>query len=108
VRLDVEPTADSWRTVARLIDAQEGGCGFVLEKIDALGMLRNLLADGIEVRLPTEKVEPITIPVAIEAGTKVAGSRLDVHVKLGELVIRSDALWLGANVRAGAAASSGP
>ena len=107
VKLKVEPSAESWAAVQKILDAQEGVCGFVLDKVDIKGVLEGLVAKGFDVRLPTEKIKPMAIPVGIAPTMTVRGEPITIAVKIGHLAITEHMIWLGADVNLGPAAKSG-
>jgi len=98
IRIEVVPSADSWAAVQQILDAQEGLCGFVVDKVDILGVLESLLAKGFSVRLPTEKIEPVAVPVGIAPTMTVRDQEVTIAVKVGQLAITDHMLWLGADV----------
>jgi len=104
VRLEVEPSAQSWASVQALLDEKGGVCGFVLDKVDIPKVIRENLGKGFTVRLPVEKLKPVAVPVGIEQQVAVAGRPLTLGVAVGGLAITEQTIWLGANVRVGAAA----
>jgi hypothetical protein len=98
VRLHIQPSAASWRAVASILDEKKGACGFVLEKIDVLALLRDLVRKGIRVRLPTEKIPTLTIPIGIEPTIAMRGQPVTLAIRVGGLAITESDLWLGAFV----------
>jgi hypothetical protein len=98
VRLEVEPSEKSWAAVQKLLDEKEGVCGFLVDKIDITKVVRDALAKGFTVRLPTEKLKPVAVPVGIEPQIAVAGKTLSFAVELGGLAVTEHVLWIGANV----------
>jgi hypothetical protein len=108
VRLEVEPSQESWATVQRLLDEKEGVCGFLVDKIDITKVVRDALAKGFSVRLPTEKLKPVAVPVGIEPQIAVAGQTLSFAVGLGGLAVTEHMLWIGANVAVTRAAAAPP
>jgi hypothetical protein len=99
VRLEVEPSHGSWAEVQKLLDEKEGVCGFLVDKIDITKIVRDSLAKGFSVRLPTEKLKPVAVPVGIEPQIAVAGKTVAFAVELGGLAITEQVLWIGANVK---------
>jgi hypothetical protein len=99
VRLEVEPSKESWAEVQKLLDEKEGVCGFLVDKIDITKVVRDSLAKGFSVRLPVEKLKPVAVPVGIEPQIAVAGKTLSFAVELGGLAITEHVLWIGANVK---------
>lgn len=108
VRLEVEPSKESWATVQKLLDEKEGVCGFLVDKIDINQVVRDSLAKGFNVRLPTEKLRPVAVPVGIEPQIAVAGKTLSFAVELGGLAITEHVLWIGANVKVTGPAPAAP
>jgi hypothetical protein len=98
VRLRIAPSPESWREVAGILDDEEGLCGFVLDKSDLLEKLKQELDEGIEVRLPTEKLEAVTMPVAVESRLNLRGHEVDLAVRLSDFEVSADDVWLGATV----------
>jgi len=82
----------------KILDDKEGVCGYVVDKVNILKIVEGLINKGFNVRLPTEKIKPMAVPVGIEPSMKVQGRQVDLAIKLGELAITNDMIWLGANV----------
>lgn len=101
LNLKVEPSAESWAAVQKILDDQEGVCGFVLGKVDIRGVLEGLIGKGFNVRLPTEKIKPVAVPVGIAPTMTVRGEPVTIGVKVAELAITKDMIWLGADVTLG-------
>jgi hypothetical protein len=118
INLKVDPSDESWASVQKILDDQEGICGYVVDKVNILKIVQGLIDKGFNVRLPTEKIKPMAIPVGIEPSMNVKGRQVDLGIKVGELAITNDMIWLGAHVSvdvgeagsaaAGAAASPSP
>ena len=98
VNLKVKPSEASWGAVQKLLDEKTGVCGYVVEKVDVLGIVQKLIDKGFNVRLPTEKIKPMAVPVGIEPTMEVRGQTVELAIKLGELAITEHMIWLGANV----------
>lgn len=98
INLKVEPSAESWAAVQRILDSKEGLCGFVLGKVDIKGVVEGLLRKGFDVRLPTEKIRPVTIPVGLAPSLTVRDHPITVDLKVGGLAITEHMIWLGADV----------
>ena len=49
-------------------------------------------------RLPTEKIKPVAIPVGIEPSMKVKGQEVELGIKVGQLAITEKMIWLGADI----------
>jgi len=106
VKLRVEPSQESWAAVQKILDDQEGLCGFVLDKVDIAGVLQGLVAKGFDVRLPTDKIRPVAIPVGIAETMTVRGQPVTVAATLGSLAITEHMVWLGADVALGSAGAA--
>jgi len=98
VNLKVEPSPESWAAVQKILDSQGGVCGFVVDKVDIKGVLEGLVGKGFNVRLPTEKIKPMAIPVGISPTMTVRGEPLTIGVRVGDLAITEHMIWLGADV----------
>ena len=103
VNLKVEPSAESWAAVQAILDSKGGTCGFVVDKVDIRGVLEGLIGKGFNVRLPTEKVKPMAIPVGIAPTMKVGEKTVRIEVALNHLKITEHMIWLGADVNVGEA-----
>lgn len=99
IRLNVQPSAESWAAVQKLLDEKTGVCGYVVEKVNVLKIVQGLIDRGFNVRLPTEKIKPMAIPVGIEPTMQVRGKPVELAIKVGELAITERMIWLGADVR---------
>lgn len=103
VKLKVEPSAESWAAVQKILDDQGGVCGFVVDKVNIAAVLEGLVGKGFDVRLPTEKIKPMAIPVGIAPTMTVRGEPITIAVKVGSLAITEYMIWLGADVDLGPA-----
>lgn len=98
VRLRVNPSAESWAAVDRILGEKEGLCGYVVDKVDVRGLVQRLVDKGFNVRLPTEKIKPLAVPVGIEPTMEVRGQPVALGIKLADLAITEQMIWLGAKV----------
>jgi len=99
VNLKVQPSAESWAAVQKILDEKQGVCGYVVEKVNVLKIVQGLIDRGFNVRLPTEKIKPMAVPVGIEPTMQVRGQPVELAIKVGELAITERMIWLGADVR---------
>jgi hypothetical protein len=99
VNLKVQPSAESWAAVQKILDEKTGVCGYVVEKVNVLKIVQGLIDRGFNVRLPTEKIKPMAIPVGIEPTMQVRGQPVELAIKVGELAVTEKMIWLGADVR---------
>ena len=107
VNLKVQPSAESWAAVQKILDEKTGVCGYVVEKVNVLKIVQGLIDRGFNVRLPTEKIKPMAIPVGIEPTMQVRGQPVELAIKVGELAITEKMIWLGADVQRGDAGARG-
>jgi hypothetical protein len=98
VRLKVVPSEESWKAVDAILEQKEGLCGYVVDKVDVRGIVQRLVDKGFNVRLPTEKIKPMAVPVGIQPTMEVRGQPVALGIKLGELAITEQMIWLGARV----------
>ena len=98
VNIKVQPSDASWQKVREIIESKGGLCGFVVDKVDIPGILGNLVGKGFNVRLPTEKIKPMAIPVGIEPNVTIRGREVRLGVKNVDLAITEYVIWLGADV----------
>jgi hypothetical protein len=98
INLKVKPSEESWAAVQKILDEKEGLCGYVVDKVDVLSIVQKIIDRGFNVRLPTEKIKPMAVPVGIEPTMEVRGQPVALGIKLGRLVIAEDVIWLGADV----------
>jgi hypothetical protein len=99
IRLKVQPSAESWAAVQKILDEKQGLCGYVVEKVNVLKIVQGLIDRGFNVRLPTEKIKPMAVPVGIEPTMQVRGQPVELAIKVGELAITERMIWLGAEVK---------
>jgi hypothetical protein len=99
VNLKVEPSKESWAAIQKIIDDKTGACGFVLDRVDILKIVRGILDRGFNVRLPTEKIKPIAVPVGIQPEMRVRGQSVGLAIKVADLAITEDMIWLGAELK---------
>lgn len=98
VNLAVVPSAASWAAVQKVLDDQRGVCGFVLDHVDVMALVRGIVERGFSVRLPTERLRPVGLPVGLEPRLSVRGQPVALSVKVGALAITEQVIWLGADV----------
>ena len=98
VNLKVVPSPQSWAAVDGILGGKDGVCGYAVEKVNVRGIVQRLVDKGFNVRLPTEKIKPMAVPVGIEPTMMVRGKAVALSIKLGDLAITQDVIWLGARV----------
>jgi hypothetical protein len=98
VNLRVKASDGSWAAVKKILDDKEGVCGFVLDRVDILGVVKNLIDKGFNVKLPTERLRPMAMPVTVDPEFSVRGRQMALKISLGGLAITKYAIWVGADV----------
>jgi len=98
VNLKVVPSDESWAAVDAVLAQKEGLCGYVVDKVNVRGIVQRLVDRGFNVRLPTEKIKPMAVPVGIEPTMEVRGQPVALGIKVGQLTITESVIWLGARV----------
>jgi hypothetical protein len=98
VRLKVDPSAESWAAVDKILAEKTGVCGYVVEKVDVRGILERIVEKGFNVKLPVHKIKPLAVPVGIEPTMTVRGQPVALAIKVGGLTITEHSFWLGAHV----------
>ncbi|HEX9187208.1 MAG TPA: hypothetical protein VGB87_09060 [Vicinamibacteria bacterium] len=98
VNLKVVPSDESWAAVDAILARKEGLCGYVVEKVDVRGIVQRLVDKGFNVRLPTEKIKPMAVPIGIEPTMEVRGQPVALGIEVGDLAITESVIWLGARV----------
>jgi hypothetical protein len=98
VNLKVVPSEKSWAAVDSILGGKDGLCGYAVEKVDVRGIVQRLVDKGFNVRLPTEKIKPMAVPVGIEPTMQVRGQPVALAIQVGQLAITEDVIWLGARV----------
>ncbi len=98
IRVRVVPSKASWDLVQKALDSKTGLCGFVIDRANIREGLEGMLARGFSVRLPTEKLRPVAVPIGFAQTVMVRDTPVQIGVKADGLLITSDMIWLGADV----------
>lgn len=98
VNLKIDPAADSWAAAKQILDDKTGVCGFVLDRVNVLGHVQRLIDRGFNVRLPTERIKPLAMPVGIHPTMEVRGQRVALAITVTDLAITKHVIWLGSEV----------
>jgi hypothetical protein len=108
VRIAVAPSERTWaqvrRTLADLDDLEQ--CGIGLEIVSARkieGLLREVVARGFKVKVPTKLIPVLDLPAGITEEVEVGARRLRIEATPRDLRITPRALWYAAAVRPGRA-----
>lgn len=98
VQVDVEPSAESWATFQKVLDDKRGLCGFVVDRVDIMGAVKRVVARGFRVRIPTERVPSVALPVTLQPSLIVKGAPVAVGIRIGALTVTDRTIWLGAHL----------
>lgn len=98
VNLKIDPSAESWASARKILDDKTGACGFVLDRVNVLGHVQRLIDKGFNVRLPTERIKPLAVPVGIHPTMEVRGQPVALGIKVTDLAITKHVIWLGSEV----------
>jgi hypothetical protein len=98
LHLGIVPSDASWQAAQKILDDKTGLCGFVLDRVDVMGAVRRLVDRGFRVRLPTERVKAVALPVGVEPTMMMRGAPVALGIRIGDLTITEHAIWLGAYV----------
>ncbi|MEZ5420276.1 MAG: hypothetical protein R2708_23460 [Vicinamibacterales bacterium] len=82
----------------KILDDKKGVCGFVLDRVDVPGVVKRLIDRGFDVRVPTERVKAVALPVGVEPTLVVQGQPVALDIRLDDLAITERMIWLGAEV----------
>ncbi|MBL8139977.1 MAG: hypothetical protein JNM38_02615 [Acidobacteria bacterium] len=99
MKVNIVPSADSWAAAQKILDDKKGVCGFVLDKVKVLDLVGRLIDRGFNVRLPTEKIKPLAIPVGVNPTMQVRGQPVALGITVSGLAITKHAIWLGSDVQ---------
>lgn len=100
INLKIEPSRESWQALQAVLDEKSGPCGFVLDRVDLLKVVRGIVDKGFSVGLPTDALKPLAVPVSVEPSMEVRGRRIELGVRVSGLAITPSTVWLGADVSA--------
>ncbi len=98
LHLGIVPSAASWQAAQKILDDKTGLCGFVLDRVEVMGAVKRLVDRGFRVRLPTERVTAVALPIGVEPTMMVRGAPVTLGITVGDLAITEHAIWLGADV----------
>jgi hypothetical protein len=99
LKLEVEPSAETWRFVDELIAGRSALCRAALGRADVPGKIRGLLARGVRVTVPRRLLErPLRLPVAVEQSLTLQGRVLRVDARPVDLILTPARIWYGVKV----------
>lgn len=96
LRVNVEPSAETWQAVERVIRERTWKCEKALGAVDVPKLLRGMLAKGFDVRLPRKLFRPVRLPAGFEQSLAIEGKTYALAAKPVDLTLGSGMLWYGA------------
>ncbi len=104
IKVRVKPSGASWAAAQKILDDKSGVCGFVLDRVNVMAVVQRVIDRGFDIRLPTEKVKPVALPVGLNPSVTVRGETLAMGIRVSDLAISEQMFWLGAEVTVGVGA----
>jgi hypothetical protein len=110
LNLQVEPSAETWREVGRVLAERSPQCRAALRLVDVPALLRRLLDRGFDVKVPPKVFQPLRLPAGLRREVTVGGRSHVVLAAPRRVAIGPEVVWLGADVAGEArpAPASGP
>lgn len=99
VKVHVKPSEASWAAARKVLDDKSGVCGFVLDRVNPMGYVEQMIGKGFDVRLPTERVKPVALPIGVYPSMTVRGAPVALGIRVSHLAITERMIWLGAEVK---------
>jgi hypothetical protein len=99
--LKLELSPSSWGKVEAALASQDslGRCGVILHPEKVMRRLRELVAEGIEVRLPRSILRPVRLPARLEQTVKVNDSVVQLSLAGERFHASKTMLWSSTRVR---------
>jgi hypothetical protein len=98
VNLEVEPSAETWTEVRRVLSQRSPQCRAALKLVDVLALLRRLLGRGFDVTVPPRVWRPLRLPAGLRREVPVGGRTHVVLAAPRHVAITPEVVWLGADV----------
>ena len=99
VRIFVAPSEEAWKAVDEVVQERSSACKKTLEKIDIKQILGNILGKGFNVKIPQKLIKPVRLPAGIKQSLEIQGMKVALEVKPTGLLVASDRLWYGADIK---------
>jgi hypothetical protein len=99
VNLRVEPSAETWKEIARVLSERSLQCRAALKLVDVPALLRRRLERGFDVKVPPTVFKPLRVPAALRREVTVAGRTHVVVTTPRDLALTPKVVWLGADVK---------
>lgn len=98
LRVNVEPTAETWQALERVIQERSWKCEKALGLVDVPKLLRGMLAKGFDVRLPRKLFRPVRLPAAFDQTLVLEGKSYALSARPVDLTLAPGLLWYGADL----------
>jgi hypothetical protein len=111
IRVRIEATEQAWRVFDELVESRSGLCQRALEKGNVKSQLREILAEGFDVRLPRRLLRDIRLPASVQESLKLADGSYVLKVAPAHVAMNAQWIWYGTDVtieRAAPGAAPGP
>jgi hypothetical protein len=99
VNLRVEPSAETWKEISRVLSERSLQCRAALKLVDVPALLRRRLERGFDVKVPPTVFKPVRLPAALRREVTVGGLTHVVLTSPRELALTPKIVWLGADVK---------
>lgn len=100
IRVFVKASEESWKAVEQVVKERNAACRAALDAVDLRAQLEKVLDKGFNVKIPKKIFRPIHLPAGVEKSLELQGVKLTLQVQPSGLLITSDRMWYGADVRA--------
>ncbi len=109
LELPIEPSAEAWGHVERLIASRGALCRAALGRADVPQKIRGVLARGVKVTLPRRLLErSLRLPLEVDRELPLPGRALRVEARPADLVLTPARIWYGVRVELGTTAVPRP
>ena len=91
LKVPIALSDSSWVHVRALLEQEDkpGRCGLLMDADDALAHLRELVADGLDVRVPAHLFKPFHLPVLLQERYTSGDWRIEAHTYDPSIEVRS-------------------
>jgi hypothetical protein len=96
--LQVEPSEQTWRAVARVLADRGAGCRAALKLVDVPALLRRMLAKGFNVKVPPRVLKALRRPATVRRELTVEARTYALEASPRRLAAAPRFLWYAADV----------
>lgn len=107
VNVRVEPSADSWRALDRLLGERPRRCRAVLGLADVPGQVRRALERGIDVLVPRTVIRPLRFPARLQRVLTREGHETRLRLEPRRMEVTPQMVWYGADLTTDDASRAG-